>query len=142
MEKLERTPYFLMERIQRAAKALTKARFRDEGIDLTVEQWVILMRIEANPGLSQTEISDSTFKEPAAITRTLDLMQKKGLVERKPIPEDRRKYELHLTQKGRVVYDKTAPVVEDLRAYGIKGLNKKELDTLVSLLNKMYRNFE
>lgn len=110
----------------REAKTLTKEVFQREGIEVTVDQWVILKAIAEQEGASQQEVSGLTFREPAAITRMLDHLIKKGLVSKVVDLEDRRKQLLYLSKEGRALYDLALPLVYQLREHALTGLNESQ----------------
>jgi MarR family transcriptional regulator, transcriptional regulator for hemolysin len=63
---------------------------------LTRAQCVILMRLEAQPGLCQTELASLLEVEPITVARLIDRLETAGMVERRPDPSDRRMHRLHL----------------------------------------------
>lgn len=140
--KLEAVHYYWVERVNRAAKDLTKQVFLREDIPLTVEQWVLMKRIAEEPGINQKTLSDQTYKEPAAVTRTLTLLVNKGYLAKTASERDRRHYHLALTEAGESLYAKALPMVQAMRAEGLKGLNESEQVQLITLLRRMHENLE
>lgn len=132
--------FFLMERTMRSAKEVTRKVFKEHQFDVTVDQWVMLKRISEKDGISQIDLANSTFKDPAAVTRMLDLLSRKGLVERRPKPDDRRVYEVYFTNTGRDLVEEMTPIVKGMRAGAFKDLSEEEMDTLKNSINKIYRN--
>jgi DNA-binding MarR family transcriptional regulator len=63
---------------------------------LTRAQCVILMRLEAQPGLCQNELASLLEVEPITVARLIDRLETAGLVERRPDATDRRMHRLHL----------------------------------------------
>ncbi len=63
-------------------------------------QYSVLAVIEANPGLSQSDIADFLGIERARLARMLDRLERRGLVERRKSPRDRRSHALFLTREG------------------------------------------
>ena len=138
--KLEHVYPFLLERTIRKMKQVSTQRFRELGYGITIDQWVILKRIGDDEGLSQVEVSESTFKDPAALTRIIDQLAKRELVERRDDPNDRRRSMLHLTKAGRSLYDEMLPEVQRQRAQGRAGISEDEMNALKTILNKIYDN--
>lgn len=138
--KLDDVIYFLAERMQRQAKNHTRQVFKEKGIDLTIDQWLVLKKVSEEPGIVQKEIASTTFKDPAAVTRILDIMVRKNLVERRPSATDRRVYEIYLSKQGKKMINTLMPVVYDIRAKGLQNLSQTELRALKSGLKKMYNN--
>jgi DNA-binding MarR family transcriptional regulator len=63
---------------------------------MTRAQWVILVRVEGQPGLSQKELAEVMEVEPITVARLIDRMERRGIVERRPDPKDRRVWRVHL----------------------------------------------
>lgn len=64
--------------------------------DMTRAQWVILLKLERHPGLTQNELANLVEVEPITVARLVDRLQAKGMVERRHDPDDRRVWRLHL----------------------------------------------
>ncbi len=132
--------FYRIERTIRKAREYSKRIFKELGYDLTVEQWVLLKKVAEQEGLTQREISDQTYKEPAAITRTLDVLVKKQLVQRTPHPTDRRSFGVYLTLTGKTTYEALLPHVVAMREQSIKHLSKEALQQLKQGLDQIYDN--
>ena len=139
-DKLEEVIYFLLDRTIRRAKQFSQKEFAQRDFGVTVDQWVILKRISESNGVSQVDISESTYKDPAAITRIIDFLVKENLVERRMNEDDRRKFDVNLTSKGKTTVDKILPVVIEIRKAGLQGIEQKELENLKTTLNKIHEN--
>ena len=140
-KKLDEVVYFLAERMMRRAREYSKQQFKKENVDLTIDQWVILKRVSEEIGISQIEIASSTYKDPAAVTRILDILVKKGFVKRMSKPDDRRAFEIHLTKEGALLVNKIIPLAQETRERGLEGLNDRELKILKKALKKIHDNF-
>src|ERR1700744_5031496 len=77
---------------------LMRTRFdqRARARGMTRAQWVILARLDRQPGLSQNEMAAICEVEPITIGRLIDRLEARGLVERRADPYDRRIRRLHL----------------------------------------------
>ncbi|MEM6807433.1 MAG: MarR family transcriptional regulator, partial [Bacteroidota bacterium] len=115
--------------------------FKDEGVDLSSDQWIVLKRISDEEGINQKDLAEKSFKEPASITRILDILQKKDLVHRKAALDDRRAYGLYLTKAGEELVKKLIPKAKQARAFGVKGLSEEEVQNLNSYLKQICQNF-
>jgi MarR family transcriptional regulator, transcriptional regulator for hemolysin len=141
-KELANTVLFVIDQTTKATKQYAQKEFDLLGIGITVEQWVLLKVIEENNGLSQNELAKATHRDPASITRTLDILVKKNWVLREPIPENRRQYHIRLTQAGADFVVQHMPMVTGLRNTSIKGFSKTEIETLLTLLRKIQKNVE
>ncbi len=96
---------FLVHDLARNLRLDADRRARTYG--MTRAQWVILMWLERQPGLSQKELAELVEVEPITIARLIDRLEQHGMVERRDDPHDRRIWRLHLR-------DKALPVLRDL----------------------------
>ena len=110
--------------------------------DITTEQWTVLNRLLQKDGYNQKELSIDSFKEQAAITRTLDILENKGLVERKKSPADRREYLVYITEKGKRLLEETLPYAKQYNDLLNSVLDKEETETLKSLLRKLCKGLD
>ncbi|MFI6603216.1 MarR family winged helix-turn-helix transcriptional regulator [Nonomuraea sp. NPDC050536] len=78
------------------------ARFADRIGELGVvpSDVGLLRMIATRPGRSQQSLSEEMGVVPSRVVALIDSLERKGLVERRRNPSDRRHYELHLTEAG------------------------------------------
>lgn len=132
---------FLLERVSRRFKKYSKKKLAAIGVTISSEQWVVLKRISEYPGTTQREIATSTYKDPASITRILDLLQKEDLIRRED-GNDRRSFGIYLTDKGNSLVEKVLPTAVKIRAKGLQEISEEEKILLNRLLKKIYDNFD
>jgi len=114
-----------------------KKIFRENGIEITVDQWILTIIINRNPGITQTQLANSAQKDKAAVTRMLDILSKGGYLERKNDENDRRSYRIFLTQKGTDIFEKTLPLSQIAEQEMFQCLNEQEIDVLKKALTKI-----
>lgn len=127
--------------IKKIRQSLQK-KLDDLNVDLTVDQWVLLdhiFRHEAN-GVSQNELAEMTVKDAPTVTRIIDLLVKKQLAERKMAENDRRKFNITLTEAGRSKFHEAYPIVAEVRRKGWGDLNDDDYKTFVRILDSIYTN--
>ena len=115
-------------------------KFKQHGLDLSVEQFVILKILHEENGLPQNDMALVTERHKASLTRLLDNMEKKHLVVRTPDPHDGRVKRVYLTKHGRGCFKSTLPVLKEATGELQKGLTKTEVKTLISILKKVLGN--
>lgn len=138
--RLEQVYIFLMERAVRQMKKYSHQILIENDVHISSEQWVVLKRISDDEGINQREVADLTFKDPASVTRILDLLEKSELVERQPAANDRRTYSLFLTKNGKALVAKVTPLAKEIRAAGLQGISKQEQEIFEQVLKKIYDN--
>lgn len=91
---------------------IMRTRFdqRARAREMTRAQWHILARVERQPGLSQSELAAICEVEPITVARLVDRLQKRGLIERRADPNDRRIWRLHNLPTAR-------PILDEINAY-------------------------
>jgi len=108
------------------------ARMREElaelGLDLSA--FATLMTLFEREGIAQTELSAAVGVQSYATTRTLDKMEKEGLVERRANPKSRRAYQIFLTKKGRAFRGALIAIIARVNEEALQhlgGSNRKQL---------------
>ena len=94
MHDFERDLMFLLHDVARLLRVDADKRARAHG--MTRAQWGILIWLERQPGISQKELSELLEVEPITVARLIDRLERRGMVERRPDPKDRRIWRLHL----------------------------------------------
>jgi len=108
--------------------------------DITVDQTLTLILIHKYPKLNQKELAGLVFKDYASITRIIELLVKKGYLERTINESDRRRFKLAITSKGNKVIDELTPTIEYNRNTALAGLSDNDLLQLQSTLEKIISN--
>ena len=93
--------------------------------------------LSANPGLSQQALGAILGILPSRLVILVDELEKRGFVERRDTPDDRRSYALHLTGKGKRMLDDIGRVAREHDAAVCAALNEKEREQLASLLGRI-----
>src|SRR5215475_8953030 len=99
---------FLLYDVARTMRTRADQRARARG--MTRAQWVILARLERQPGLTQNELASIVEVEPITIARLVDRLEARELVVRKADPRDRRVWRLHLTPAA-------VPILREIAKY-------------------------
>ncbi|WP_315065636.1 MarR family transcriptional regulator [uncultured Clostridium sp.] len=107
--------------------------------DITAEQWAILIELYNDEGINQKELAKRCLKDTAALTRSLDVLEKREIVKREKSPNDRREFLILLTSNGRELVEKLLPIVLEVRKKITSVLSEEENSTLSSLLQKLIK---
>jgi len=110
------------------------------GAPISPEQWFLLFRLYERPGQAQSDLADRDLQDHPNITRLVDALEQRALVERTPDPDDRRRSLVSLTAAGRQLMESLLPQVVAERRRIFRGLSATELETLVTLLHTIERN--
>jgi len=126
---------YLVNRVARSMAHELGAELRPAGVG--VGQWAALMFLWASDGMSQAELSRVVAIEPPTMVRTIDRMERDGLVVRVPDPDDGRVTRIHLTDRGRSLRDGLVPKAVAVNATNLGRLTPSEGRTLRRLLRKL-----
>jgi MarR family transcriptional regulator for hemolysin len=107
---------------------------------MTRAQWVILSRLDRQPGMSQNEMAAICEVEPITVARLIDRLEARGLVERRADPTDRRIKRLHLLPAARPILETINDARESMNARITAGLDEKTRDTLIDALLVLKEN--
>ena len=131
-----------LDRTLRKVRLDMGRRLKESGVDITPEQWMILSSLYENNGQSQTELGDGSFKNAPTVSRIIDLLCKKGLAERRPDRNDRRRHNIFLTTKGKKIVEKAFPAIIATREKGWEGLSDDDYKIFLRIINQIFENFE
>lgn len=110
--------------------------------DLTVQQYNILRILRGQDGLPMNlySIQECMIHKNSNATRLVEKLKRKGLLSRKQSEINRRKVDITITDKGLGLLAGIDQALIDTEKSLVDNLNKEELITLVSLLNKINNN--
>ncbi|OYX34933.1 MAG: hypothetical protein B7Y99_04730 [Caulobacterales bacterium 32-69-10] len=108
---------------------------RLKAFEMTMPCWAALYWLwQAEGGVSQTVLAERAAVEPGTLVRTIDLLERQGLVERVASPHDRRVNLLHLTQAAHPIIAKIDKVADEVRAEAMGEIDPEEARAAMKLL--------
>lgn len=139
-EKLERLPIFLMEQIVKQYRKRATAELDQHQAGINLDQWIVLKLISEHNGTSQVEIAALAVKDAPGTTRIIDQLLRQNLVVKQLDPDDRRRYMLFVTDKGKALIERMLPVVRGYRQDFLRGFTPDERGELISYLQRLQDN--
>ena len=109
-------------------------------LGLTAAQWYPLWRIRLDGSVSARELADASGIDAGAMTRLIDRLVAKGLVERVRCSGDRRSVRLSLTPAGDAVAAKVPAELAAVNNDFLRGFQAEEWHQLRGLLRRMLDN--
>lgn len=107
---------------------------------ITAEQWQVLLTLSKHNKINQKILSQTVNKDQPTLTRMLDILERKALVERHMSKEDRRSFSIHITEKGLDLTEKLAPYIEDIFMKILNGISEKDLKIYLDVLSRIDNN--
>jgi DNA-binding MarR family transcriptional regulator len=129
---------YIIRRTQSAVFDDFAATFRKAGETLTPGEFGLLVVVDRNAGLSQTTLARALGIDRSTLVPILDRMQSRGLLRRHRSPTDGRTHALALTPQGRKALARFSSLVASHEKRIASGLSTSEMQTLISLLDKVY----
>jgi DNA-binding MarR family transcriptional regulator len=105
--------------------------------DLSIVQYYSLHWLKNCGKMNLSQMSEKLLCDPAHVTRTVDALERRGLVLRQRAGEDRRVTQVSLTKKGRDLYQVISQRYEKITQERISALSEAEQLTLKELLGKL-----
>ena len=140
MEQIERVIFYSLDKTIKTYRQFAQRKFLEAGLDITIDQWLVLNAIAEKPDITQLEISGKVFKDAASVTRIIDLLIRKNYLVRDAHQSDRRRFQLALTAEGKKLIRTISKVVEHNRAQALKGIGEKNLLEMKQTLSSIIDN--
>ena len=131
---------FLLDRTAKKVKQYAQQQFRQLGLNITVDQWVVLKQLHEHGDVKQNVLAELVNKDNPTLTRIIDLLCNKGLTVRKNHPDDRRSFLVSLTKSGAKQVLDINTKVQDIRLKAWEGLSQKDFDHFKKVLNTIFEN--
>ena len=122
----------------RLTEALTRQLERDAGLSLS--EYEILVRLSESPErtMRMSELAAAVVHSRSRLTHAVGRLESRGLVERRPCPDDRRGVNCAMTDAGYAVLAAAAPGhVREVRAQLVDVLTDEEFAALGAAMDKI-----
>jgi DNA-binding MarR family transcriptional regulator len=119
-------------------KALQTLLAAETGV--TVAQYWVLRTLWIEDGITHIELGQRVGIEKAGITSIIQNMEKQGLILRRRNDEDRRKFNLFLTERGRALREPVLACARQVNARAAAAIPASELKQMRSVVRRMMRN--
>jgi DNA-binding MarR family transcriptional regulator len=126
---------FIANKLSNSATALYQRSF---GVNVT--EWRIMSLLAIEPGIPASRICYVIGFDKGPVSRTLAVMQKRGLIAIRNDPEDGRTHSISLTAKGRATHDKVIVAALERERRLLSCLSKSEQEVLIDLLRRLHEN--
>jgi MarR family transcriptional regulator for hemolysin len=128
--------------IKNASKSLERAldvELRGQ-YGLSGGQWKVILVLTIQNGLAQKDLAERIFVDSTTLVPIIDGMEKRGLVERKTDPKDRRNNNVFLTAKSEPFVDPIIEIVLRMRKIFFRNISEDDLEFTRNTLKKITTN--
>jgi DNA-binding MarR family transcriptional regulator len=130
-------PGHLIRRLSQQSNQVFQDEMKRIGADITSVQFAAMQAIELHGEMEQSQIAQSIHYDKATIGGVVDRLEKRGWVERKANPKDRRAKLVTLTLEGRQALEAFTPVVKALQNQVVANLSSDERALFIKLAQKV-----
>src|SRR3981189_2580488 len=128
---------FIANKLSRSATAFYQRRF---GVNVT--EWRMMSLLAIEPGITASRICHVIGFDKGPVSRTLALMQKRGLIAISTDPRDGRSRSIALTPKGSQIHDAVIVAALERERRLLACLRKDEREVLIDLLRRVHSNLD
>jgi DNA-binding MarR family transcriptional regulator len=124
---------FLANKLTTSASGLYREHF---GVGTT--EWRIMALLAIEPDIAAKRICEVIGFDKAAVSRTLKVLDDRGLISVRPLPNNSRSAALTLTARGRKLHDRIIMIALERERRLLSCLAPDEVEHLIDMLNRMH----
>src|SRR5690606_27457138 len=132
----------LLDSAARRVKQYAQMQFNLGNYEVTVDKLTVLKYLNKVENIMKQVIAKLCAKDQTTLTRIIDILVKKGFVERVIHEQDRRSFIVTLSPKGNAKVNELEPHIREIRMKAWENLNEDDFEQLQRILNTIYRNLE
>ncbi|MCP5419550.1 MAG: MarR family transcriptional regulator [Gammaproteobacteria bacterium] len=140
MSTRQHTLGFFLVDVTRLMRRAFQAHLQARQSDLTLAKARALVYLSRNEGVRQVELADMLEIQPITLARLIDQLAETGLVERRSDPNDRRAFQLHLTDKAAPHLELIEQVTATVRDEMLRGIDQQQVSGMMDALARMREN--
>lgn len=139
---IDRATAYHIHRMGRLLRVHLNKMLRENGLDISTEQWFMLFRLYEKSPLAQNELADKELNDHPNITRMIDALEKRKWVQRDPDPDDRRRHLISLTAYGHAQMESVLPAVVATRESLFAGIDASDIEVMLRVFQQMEGNMK
>lgn len=114
--------------------------FKNSNLEVSKNQWYVLKILMEHDGTIQNELAFITDRDKTSLTRLITTMEKKGLVRRVSLVEDKRSNRIYISEKGKILYNDALPIIDGVLKIIQTGLTESEIERTIAVMKKIQIN--
>lgn len=139
---LKKSLGFKLDRASRLTTLNFNKNLKENNIILTAEQWGIINFLLEEDGINQNQIGKLINKDHTCVSRLIDTLIKKGIINKEISLEDKRVNLIYLTKAGKELQNKAADTVRHSLDKVFKNVSEEEKKIFSIVLDKIIKNLE
>ena len=139
---LKKSLGFKLDRASRLTTLNFNKNLKENNVTLTAEQWGIINFLLEKDGINQNQIGKLINKDHTCVSRLIDTLIKKGIINKEISLEDKRVNLIYLTKAGKELQNKAADTVRHSLDKVFKNVSEEEKEIFSIVLDKIIKNLE
>ena len=139
---LKKSLGFKLDRAARLTTLNFNKNLKENNVTLTAEQWGIINFLLEKDGINQNQIGKLINKDHTCVSRLVDTLIKKGIIEKSSSAEDKRVNLIYLTETGKELRDNIVGTVEHSLDKVFQNVSEEEKEIFSIVLDKIIKNLE
>jgi DNA-binding MarR family transcriptional regulator len=127
----------ILEVVPFVTRLIREEMRRHRGSDLTLPQFRSLLFLQRNPGAALRDVADHLGLTPPTVSKMINGLFGRGLIERPGSAVDRRRVELRLTARGSTLIDRVRGETATKFAERLEKLPPSEREKMISSLESL-----
>jgi DNA-binding MarR family transcriptional regulator len=121
----------------RSSSALYRRKY-----DIGMVEWRLMALLAIEPWIQATRVDAVVGMDKAAVSRSVPILEERGLIQTRPNQVDSRRREMALTPAGRKLHDEIAALALSRQEKLLASLSGDERQALLVLLRRMLANLD
>ncbi len=131
-----------VNRLSFLLRSEAQRHFREQGLDLSAEEWALLMVLWQKGPQQMGPLAAITLRDRTTVTRLVDRLVKKNLLQRGAAATDRRKVVVSVTREGQEIQGRIVGSVLPRIEKSNQGISLQERETTLRVLKTMVEKLD
>jgi len=131
---------YLLGQTMNLVKLKMTEKFRDNNIELSMENFILLHLISKNKNLTQQDLANHFMRDKSIILRNVNTLIELHYINRLTDKSDKRKKNLILTEKANTFLSFALKLSHEVSEELLKGISSEELNHFENVINKIQLN--
>lgn len=135
----EAIAYIIYVMQKRSRRIMSMALDKD---DITLEQFAVLYNLMDLDGINQKQLAAKVDKDQATLARILDILENRGLVQRRTTEKDRRAFLVFITEDGISKVKEIARRLEEVHDKIVAGIPEENVKLFKDIAKQINNNLK
>ncbi|WP_319479294.1 MarR family transcriptional regulator [uncultured Draconibacterium sp.] len=138
--KTQKPLTYLLGQTMKLVRNKLMAKFKENNLELTLEQFVVLLYINENSASTQQDLANHFLRDKSIVTRQINTLIDLGYVMRTQDDDDKRKKKLQLTKAGIEMLELLKAKSIEVSTELLDGISQEELTNFEHVISKIQHN--